>query len=213
MSRTTQPFWMIMPLLALMLLLGLALPQTSQAYPEPSIVPRSWDLKVTWEKPRSIAVKDIQGRYQWYWYMTYKVVNNTGQDRLFVPEVEIATDQGDLVRSNQHVPSAVFFAIKEKLGNSLLQSPNQVVGKLLQGDDFARESVVIWPVFDHGISQVSVFFAGLSGETGAIENPQTGEKVLVRKVLMINYSLPGDTMVTPKGQQTINEDSHRWIMR
>jgi len=61
------------------------------AAPEPDLVPRSWEFKFEFKHPRPIAVKNLQGEYEWYWYMTYDVVNNTGQERLFIPELTIAT--------------------------------------------------------------------------------------------------------------------------
>lgn len=188
-------------------------PSLTQAYPEPAIVPQSWDLNITYAKPQPIAVTDVSGKMQWYWYVTYKVVNNTGEDQLFVPEVQIATDAGDLVRSGKEVPSAVFFAIKQKQGNNLLESPNLVVGKLLQGEDFARESVIVWPAFEHDISELNLFISGLSGETTVIKNPQSGEPVIVRKVLMQTYAFPGDDLNTPRDQQTIEDEGKQWIMR
>lgn len=185
----------------------------AQAYPEPSIVPVSWQLDFTSEKPRAIAVRDLSGQLRWYWYITYKVTNHSGEDRLFVPEVQIATDQGDLVRAGQDVPTAVFFAIKEKLGNTLLESPNQVVGKILQGDDYARESVAVWPAFSHDIDELSIFVTGLSGESTTVKNPMTQEEVIVRKTRMLTYRVPGDDMNTPPAQQAITPADSQWIMR
>lgn len=188
-------------------------PSPVHAYPEPAVVPQSWDLTFKFSDPKPIAVSDVTGEVKWYWYMTYKVTNRTGEDQLFVPEVQVATDAGDVIRSGKDVPSAVFFAIKQKQGNGLLESPNQVVGKLLQGEDFARESVIVWPAFDHDISQLNLFIAGLSGETTVIKNPKSGDPVIFRKVLMVSYLLPGDDMNTPKDQQAVVEDGKQWIMR
>lgn len=216
MMRTVRPMGLWALALAGACALGGVLPGvqgTAQAYLEPSIVPTSWDLNFTSDKPRAIAVEDISGETRWYWYITYKVTNHTGEERLFVPEVQIATDQGDLIRAGQNVPSSVFFAIKEKLGNKLLESPNQVVGKLLQGEDFARESVVIWPAFKHDIDQLSVFVTGLSGESGMVKNPLTHEDVIVRKTRMLTYRFPGDDLSTPPRQQAVLDVDSEWIMR
>ena len=75
-------------LLTLILLLAIQ----AGAYPEPGLVPRSWELDFTFKDPRRIAVKGVDGRTQWYWYVIYKVVNNTSEERLFVPEFTLATD-------------------------------------------------------------------------------------------------------------------------
>jgi len=181
------------------------------AYPEPTASSRAWQFEFTHSKPVPISFKGSDGVVRWYWYMTYKVVNNSGDERLFVPEFAIATDQGDLVNANQKVPAGVFEAVKDRAGIPLLKNPIRVVGRLLQGEDNAQESVAIWQAFEHDVDRVSVFVAGLSGETQSVKNPVTNEDVSVRKTLMIDYAFPGtggrvqDQTVLPKGE--------KWIMR
>ena len=134
--------------------------------PEPSVVSKSWELGFQFEAPRIISVQRPQDpRPRFYWYLTYAVINQTGDEQLFVPNVWMLTDAGDLLQANRHVPSRVFTRIKEVLRNPLLESPANVVGRLLQGNDNARDGVAIWPVPDHDINEVHIFFGGLSGET------------------------------------------------
>ena len=105
----------------------------------------------------------------------------------------------------------VFDAVKGRAGIPLLKNPIRVVGRLLQGEDNAQESVAIWPAFDHDVDRVTVFAAGFSGETQTVTNPVTNEEVAVRKTMMIEYGFPGtggreqDQVVLPKGE--------KWIMR
>ena len=200
-----------------LLVFGLALacvlgptPQT-QAYPEPAIVSPSWSLDIEVQKPEPIAIEDVDGTVRWFWYMTYKVVNPTDEDLLFIPEITIANDQGEIINAGQSVPPTVFPAIHKRLGNPLLLSPVQVVGKLLQGEDFAREGVAIWPVSDKDVDSFSVFIAGLNGETQNATNPLTGESVLVRRTLMIDYKTPGNYK-NPQSQPII-ETGRREVMR
>lgn len=181
------------------------------AYPEPSALSRSWQFEVTCQTPQAIAVTDLQGRKQWYWYLPYKVINRTGEDRLFAPEFTIATEQGDIVQAGRGVPASVFNEIKKKLGNDLLESPAAVVGQFLQGPDFAKEGVAIWPAFGHDIQSLTVFFSGLSGETQVVKNPGNGEDVLVSKTLMLKYSLPGDARNA--GKQILVLTGEKWVMR
>jgi hypothetical protein len=194
----------------LVLAAALACPR-AQAYPEPNILQRDWQYEFTYRTPKPISVKNTQGVIEWYWYMPYKVVNNTGEERLFIPSITIATEEGDIISAGKGVPAIVFVKIKAELGNSLLQSPAQVVGKFLTGEDFAKESVAIWPAFKHDISRMSIFIGGISGETHEEHNPVTGDKVLMNKTFMINLEFPGKPTspqvqaVVPKGDQ--------WIVR
>lgn len=199
-------------LAALAALLLVAMP-TAKAYPEPNPASTTWKLDFTWEKPRPIVIRDIEGVYRWYWYMPYKVVNKTGQEVLFIPQVHIATDTGSIIEAGKNIPASLFPKIKEQLNNPLLDSPTQVVGPLLQGEDYARESVFIWPADaeQEDPAQMSVFIAGLSGDTQAIVDPETGEKILLRRTLMLNYELPGNAP-TPQNQAVVFKESQE-VMR
>jgi len=188
-----------------------ALPPRAQAYPEPAIVSTSWSLDVTVRAPEAISIEDVDGSIRWFWYISYQVVNPTDQDLLFIPEITVANDRGEIITAGENVPPTVFSAIKKRLGNPLLLSPIEVVGKLLQGEDFAREGVAIWPVAEGDVDAFSVFIAGLNGETQNVVNPLTGESVLVRRTLMLDYQSPGN--FTNPQDQPIVEAGRREVMR
>lgn len=181
------------------------------AFPRPAIVAKAWQLDLEVGKPQPISVRDVDGQIQWYWYLTYKVQNNTRQERLFIPEIAVATDEGHIVTAGQDVPSKVFEAIKKRQRNPLLMSPIEIVGRLLLGTDFAKESVAVWPAFDRPVDNIDIFFAGLSGETQAIEHPLTKEPVVMRKVLMVTFATPG-AKVHPQ-EQPVLPRGDEWIMR
>lgn len=181
------------------------------AYPTPEIVSPSWNLDLEYGTPRTIAVRTLSGGYQWYWYLPYKVTNRTGENRLFIPEVTVYTDEGDIIPAGRNVPAVVYPAIAQVLNNNLLESPVEIVGQLLQGEDYARESVAIWPAFGHDVDRMSIFFGGLSGETKTMRDPLTGEEVLLRRTRQLNYRLPGYTQ-TPQNQPVIFE-GEREVMR
>ncbi len=201
----------VLLILGLCLTLQLSTGPRALAYPEPAIVSPSWSLDIEVQAPEAIAIEDVDGTVRWFWYIAYKVVNPTDEDLLFIPEITIANDQGEIINAGQNVPPTVFPAIQERLGNPLLLSPVEVVGKLLQGEDFAREGVAIWPASEQDVDSFSVFIAGLNGETQNAINPVTGESVLVRRTLMLEYKSPGN-FVRPQ-EQTIIEAGQREVMR
>lgn len=186
-------------------------PAICQAFPTPPVVTRSWELGFTHTQPRPIGVQDVDGKYHWYWYITYKVTNLTGTERLFVPDFTIATDTGEIMQANRNIPSDVFKAIKDHLGNPLLESPAQIVGQLLQGEDHARESVIIWREPGEDVARISLFISGLSGETTVIQNPETKAQVLMTRTLMLDFELPGRPALPQN--QTILSAGQKWIMR
>lgn len=196
--------------LALAVLFGAA--PAATAYPQPAAVPRAWQFDFTFHPPQPIAHTDLAGRTTWYWFMTYKLVNNTGQQRIFIPEITIATDAGDIITAGRDVPPRVLDAVRERLGNDLIENPAQMIGRtVLQGRDHAGESVAVWRDFAHDVDHVSIFIEGLSGETTRIDHPLTGEPVLMRKTLMLQYALPGRPP-SPRQQEVVAQ-GEQWIMR
>lgn len=149
--------------------------------PQPELVTSSWMLTFSYDEPRTISIEQPDGSVKWYWYMTYevlndpRVLNNRRDTILFIPEIIVADDRGRIIHANRGVSPRVFNAIKELLGNNLLESPAQVPGNILPGEDFIKESVAIWPVSEEDVDEFSVFFGGLYGETCTVPHPVTGE--------------------------------------
>ena len=185
---------------------------TAQAFPEPAIVNPSWSIDFEFGTPDAVAVTDpTTGEISWYWYLPYKVINNSGDDQLFIPEFIIYEDAGRILRAGQGVPNNVYPAIDEQLNNPLLKDPIEVVGKLLKGPDFAKEGVAIWPAPDVDVDAISIFIGGLHGETQKAQNPRTGEEVLLRRVLMLDFTTRGN-FKTPQ-QQPVELADQRDVMR
>lgn len=206
MHKTLRP---VFPLLALLLLLTLPV---AAEHPEPTVVNPSWALDIEIGRPGAVALRSASGT-RYYYYLPYKVTNRTGEEQLFIPEIGIANDQGDLVTAGRGVPPQVFELVKRELNNRLLVAPIEAVGQLLQGEDYAKESVAIWPAWypDEDVDAFRVFFGGWTGDSQQIENPLTGEPVFVRRTLMLEYEVPG-TGVTPD-REKIERVGKREIMR
>lgn len=164
-------------LFALVLTVAFATP--AMAAPEPSDINDSWSFKFKHDHPRPIAVRNLDGEVVWYWYMTYQVQNDTGSDHLFNPQFDIATDDGQIIQGNRGIGPDVFLAIKQRLNNRLLESPVEVTGQFLQGADNARESVVIWKAPAQQVSHLSIFVAGIAGETQRVT---TGRTLVVQRL-------------------------------
>jgi len=105
----------------------------------------------------------------------------------------------------------VFDTVDKSLGNSLLESPVTVVGRILQGEDHAKDSVLLWEAPGADVKWFRVFVAGLSGETTEITDPLSGEALLLRKTLMSEYHTPGDIRHT--ADKPVVPREREWIMR
>jgi hypothetical protein len=180
--------------------------------PEPQAITTAWQFDMEFDQLRMIEVKlpTTEGS-SFFWYLPYTVTNNTGEDRLFIPEFTVLGSDGSLVTAGRKINPIVFDAIKARLENPLLESPLQVLGNVLQGEDNARDSVAIWPVEFSDIDTMRVFVTGLSGETAIVADPMTDEEVILRKTLMLGFETPGD--LTHVLTKPITFAQRTWVMR
>lgn len=193
------------------LLLALAAIPITLAAPQPDPVPRRWQLDIK-PGPLRLAIIHVEGLgRRAYFYFTYYVENNTGEDLLFAPSFQIATDDGTLINSGANVPSSVTRTLLERLRNPFLKDQISAVGLLLQGEENAREGLVIWPAHNLEVDEVIIFATGFSGETETYIRPDTGESVLLRKSLMLRHETPGD--IAALRDRPLDRVDRRWIMR
>jgi hypothetical protein len=183
--------------------------------PEPDPIPRKWQLEVEVGPLRYATVDPGDGSSRSYYYMTYKVTNNSGGDLLFAPAFDLANDNGDLLRSGRDVPASVTRELLNRLGNPYLEDQIGIVGLLLQGEGNAKEGLVVWPAVSLHGAELSLYAAGFSGETKAVDitDPATGKpaRAMLRKTLMVRYHLPGS--LTGLGNRPVEEVEKRWVMR
>lgn len=183
------------------------------AAPEPDPVPRRWQLTVEPGPLRVMAVA-VGGQAQLYYYMTYRVTNTSGSDQMFTPSFELADDMGDVQRAGRDVPAEVTKAILTRLESPLLQDQVNVVGMLLQGEENAKDGLVVWPVANNHVRALEVYAAGFSGETRTLDafDPETKgtKRVTLRKTLMLRYQPMG---LVREGVEPYSVLEQRWIMR
>jgi hypothetical protein len=173
--------------------------------------------------PASIAAKDLDftpselrlwrdpesGKH--FWYMTYDVVNNTGADQRFAPRIELVIDDGRIVRHGEGVSSDITKALKEFLGNELLEDQFEILGTVLQGKEHAKSGLVVFVAEDLEPTELTVMVQGLSRETEKKPHPKTGEMVTLRKNARVDYLVPGDPK--PSGTMTYPIVEQGWAFR
>lgn len=187
-----------------------ALAGTVGLAPEPDPIPRRWQLDVAFS-PVRVHVADVEGKgTKAFFYLTYKVTNNSGKDVLFAPSFELST--GDQpVRSGRDVPGEVTKALLEQTQNPLVQDQIAILGNILQGPENAKEGLVVWTADNLKPDRLVMYAAGFSGETTSVTPPTGGDPVLLRKTKMIRYELKGE--LVGQGQAPIEATEQRWIMR
>ena len=176
--------------------------EVAQASPQAG--PQVWTLDIK-PGPLRLYVDPIDEKH--YHYFTYQVVNSTKGDRMFAPTVELFTDKGQILPSGSGVSSQVSRRLMGYLNNPLMEDEHQIIGDLKQGKEHAKDGLVIWEAVDLDTNQVTIFVTGLSNGINRVPHPITGEDVLLRKTLRLEYVIPGNladtvrTDATPDPQQ------------
>lgn len=159
-------------------------------------VAESWELQLK-PGPLRVHVDPVDG--QRYWYMTYQVVNRSGKTRTWAPVFELQSDAGRVQTSGREVPTIVVTDIQRILQNPKnadtvppILDQNQVIGPIASGREHAREGVVIWPIEDDRITELTIYVSGLSNRRETVEHPQSGEPVELRQTRRLRFLTPGD---------------------
>ena len=58
-----------------------------------------------------------------------------------------------------------------RLGNTLIQDQITILGTILQGEENAKEGLVVWPCENFRPGEVTIYAAGFSGETAQVKAP------------------------------------------
>lgn len=177
---------------------------------EPSRIPVSWELNFKYGPVERVYV-DVDGKQTPFWFIRYTVTNNSGRDVLFTPSFELVSENGQALQAFKGIPTSVFDKIKGLYKNSLMLSPTDIYGKLLQGDDNAKDGVIIFPAIDPNARNFRLFVMGLSGETtDKVINPVTNKPVLLQKTLELDINIPGQAIgIEPTSKVTAS----KWVMK
>ncbi len=186
-------------------------PVVALAPPEPEAIPRRWQLEI---EPGSLRLATVElpgGAKKAFYYLTYRVINNSGEDLLFAPSFELTSEYGNR-RSGTEVPTEVTRALIAQTQNTYIEDQISIIGQLLQGKENAKDGIVIWPANDLDVDSLVIYAAGFSGETTSVDMPATKDKVVLRKTFQMNYQVAGD-MSQMIGKEIARSESPRWIMR
>jgi hypothetical protein len=189
--------------------LGILHAQT--APPTPALSSLSWQLDSVFDKPqRFVVTSAADNRLHVYWVVHYTVTNNTGQDLFFNPIFQLRADNGRILEPVMVIDPGLFKQLKTVTGDALIVNPMLMPGRLLQGDDNARSSVVVFTDLPDEARGFDLYVAGLSGETATQEDPLTNQQVVLRKTLVLNYWLPGQAINISPDPQLVSQE---WVMR
>jgi len=188
----------------------------SLAAPEPAVVQSrdDWTVEVTFEHPRSIEGR-VPGQEgpSFLWYTILTLTNRSREDVAFYPQCELMTDTFQIVPEGRDATEEVYNRIKKRHHSRypFLETLDEAGNRILQGQNNARDVVLVWPDFDSKASDIKIFISGLSSEIAVVAHPLSAEKLYLRKTLELSYQLRGD----PALRSSLHADykHKRWVMR
>lgn len=196
-----------------------------RAAPEPALVQGSgiWQLEFQLynDRPEPITLQ-VPGtdEVRTYWYLLYQVTNPTAKAIDFYPRFELFTDRLQLSRGGVAERRYVYEAIRDRYAGTipLMEPSAMVAGRVLVGQDNARDSVAVFEDFDPKATRLKLFVMGLSNETVTVASPvrmdpETNQpvEVLLRKTLALEYRVAGDPR--DPGNRAMLYQSRDWVMR
>lgn len=194
------------------------------AAPAADPFPKTWQLEFSFYDPQRISVRvPGESRETTYWYMLYRVNNQTGGEVQFYPSFRLVTDTLREVEGGADVNPIVYDAIfaRHKREFPFLSLPGAVTGLLLQGEENSRSSVAVFREFDPEASSFTILVSGLSGDLIRVPSPAFNPKepessvnvrfFLLRRTLAIRYDVPGDVNTTPHAIPV--RRGREWVMQ
>jgi hypothetical protein len=171
--------------------------------------------------PIRIVTVDIpgKGRRQVY-YMYYRVMNRTGEPRMFVPQFTIVTDTGKR-HEDQVIPEAVKVIQAREKVEIALRGAVDIVGILpvsgtKEGIDDVVYGVAVWDGIDPQADAFKVYVRGLSNGYREVTppTPEGGQPAAPRiehKTLQINYLRPGDEQNVHEREIRPGDPPYEWV--
>jgi len=69
----------------------------------------------------------------------------------------------------------------------------------------------VWRPMNLDANEISMFIAGISGETARVKNPANGQEIILRKTLQRDYLVPGSA--AERGSKPVDLVSQQWVLR
>lgn len=184
-----------------------------------SLLPRDkegiWVLDFAFKPVRMITTEiPGKGRRQIH-YLYYRVVNHSGQPRMFVPQFSLVTDTGHRYEDTVLPLAVKSIQAREDPTISLLGAVNimgTIPASTKVGIDDAVFGVAVWEGVDPKADRFSIYVRGLSDGYQLIPAPNEGEKPAVRhKTLRIDFVRRGDDRNLTEREIQLLDPPYEWI--
>lgn len=198
--------------------------------------PDTWTLHFRYKPPRIITVealdKDGKRAKKTVWYMWYQVYNMSGEPQTCLPEFELVTKDLNTVHLDEPQPF-IFEQVKKFEDTTIGKDFPNGIQDLKTTIEISKRPIppskpdaiprvisglAVWTDMAEKApktNKFSVYITGLSNGL-AVEETPTGEKLIKRKTLQINFLRPTDDNRPQAGDivpDDVNGPAEKWIYR
>lgn len=192
----------------------------------PADQPGAWTLYFAYTPVRILTVDTPDKGRRVIWYMVYKVYNKSDTPQTFYPEMELVTKDAPANYLDEPQPAIVkkIRQIEDPTGALNLHTCISISKDRIpvtKPDSIPRAvyGVAVWPDVAEKSAKTnnfSVYVTGLSnGLSRALTD--TGDEVISRKTLQLDFNRPTDNFVNKLGDIKPNENNglgaEKWIYR
>lgn len=165
---------------------------------------------------KSLRIKQIENpTRQQVHYLYYKVVNHTGEPRIFAPQFVMVNEAG--VRYEEAVIPRIVPLIRAREDDSVpLLGAVGVMGKIppstKKNVDDAVFGVAVWDKWDPHADRFSIYVRGLSDGYKEIPAKEPGKPPVVKyKTLRIDFLRRGDERNLSEREIQLNDPPYEWV--
>lgn len=185
---------------------------------DPSPLPKDregiWILDFAF-KPVRIVTLEVRGKRRPVHYLYYRVINRTGEPRMFVPHFTIVTDSGRRCEETV-LPDAIKLIHSKEDATAPLYGGVDVMGIIppsgsKQGIDDAIFGAAVWDNVDPKADAFKVYVRGLSNGYRMVPSPDGGEPQIQHKTLRIDFFRPGDELDLNEREIRLGDPPYDWI--
>jgi hypothetical protein len=174
-----------------------------------------WVLDLAFKPMRMMEIEiPGKGRRKVH-YLYYRVVNRTGQPRMFVPQFTLVTDRGQRFEDTAGLSQAVKL-IQAREGATIpllgaVSSTGILPESTKDNVDDAIFGVAIWDNVDFRADAFKVYVRGLSDAYQEVTPPDGGKKYTRYKALRIDFQRPGDEFSPSEREIRLMDPPYEWV--
>jgi hypothetical protein len=147
-------------------------------------------------------------------YLYYRVINHTGEPRMFVPQFSLVTDTRQRLE-DAVIPQAVPIIRAREDASIPLLGAVDIMGMIppstKEGIDDAVYGVAVWEGVDPKADRFSIYVRGLSDGHQVIQAPDGGKPIIRYKTLRIDFIRRGDDRNLNEKEIQLNDPPYEWV--